>query len=838
MSKLISKSDQIWAVHKFGGTSVGNAERYQNVAKIIHEMGDLAPRAIVVSAMKGVTDALIELVDSARKRDEGYLSKLEALKNRHLEAIHALLTQDSANKTTLLDRLTQDFKDIQEILRGIWLTKTASERNIELISGYGEVWSAQFLDALLRSQGHPSRWLDAREVLIVEPLEQSVIVNWEVSAKKLQDWLERNPSSILIITGFVASTLDGVATTLKRNGSDFSGSIFGALLQANEITIWTDVDGVLSADPRLVPEAVVLDELSYDEMAELAYFGAKVVHPATVEPAIGRNIPIWIRNTFNPRFKGTKIHSSAKSDHLAKGFSIVENIALINVEGTGMVGVPGIAERLFGGLRSASVSVVMISQASSEHSICFGIYESQADQAKKAVEKQFYAELQQGLIRRVEVTRDSAIIAVVGDNMVRHPGVSGRFFDALGKAGINIRAIAQGSSERNISAVIPREDAKRALRSVHSAFFLSKHTLSVGIIGTGLIGKTLLKQLKDQAQFMKQERGIELRIRGLMNSRKMLLQDFDTESLTQALEDLNTRGEACDFERFERHVRSDHLPHSVLIDATASSEIPSRYPEWLKKGIHIITPNKKANTADYAKYRELKELARKAQRHFLYSTNVGAGLPIIQTLRDLHRTGDRILRIEGVFSGTLSFIFNSFNGDSNFSDIVKEARNRGYTEPDPRDDLSGMDVARKLVILAREIQLPLELSDVRVESLVPNELRGDNTETYLQNLSSQDASMKKLLDTARKQDSVIRYVGMIEPSGSCGELVAKVGLQFYPLSHPFARISGSDNIVVFKTQRYDSQPLIIQGPGAGPEVTAAGVFADLLRLSSYLGAPS
>lgn len=835
------KKNQVWTVHKFGGTSVGNAERYKNVAKIVTDLGDQAPRAIVVSAMKGVTDALIDLVECARKHDDSYLTRLNTIKNRHIEAVHQMLTDQTLNQN-FLKRLDQDFNDIQEILRGIWLTKTASERNVEWVSGHGEVWSAQLLNALLQNQGYASDWLDAREVLVVEPLEQSVVVNWEVSTSRMKEWLAQHSSRLVIVTGFVASTIEGVATTLKRNGSDFSGSIFGALLEADEITIWTDVDGVLSADPRLVPEAVILDEVSYSEMAELAYFGAKVVHPATVEPAIGKNIPIWIRNTFNPKFRGTKIHSSAKSDRLAKGFSVIENIALINVEGTGMVGVPGIAERLFGGLRSAGVSVVMISQASSEHSICFGIYESQAELARKSVEKQFYAELQQGLIQRIEVTTDCAILAVVGDNMVQHPGISGRFFDALGKAGINIRAIAQGSSERNISAVIPRKDSTRALRSVHSAFFLSTHTLSVGIIGNGLIGKTLIRQLQDQAQFMKQERGIEVRIRGIMNSRKMLLQEPQANApvgIPESLENnIDQCGEPSDIERFERHVRSDHLPHSVIIDATASSDIPLRYPHWLNMGMHIITPNKKANTADYASYRNLKETVKKSQRHFLYSTNVGAGLPIIQTLRDLHRTGDRIIRVEGVFSGTLSFIFNSFNEKSPFSEIVREARARGYTEPDPRDDLSGMDVARKLVILAREIQLPLELSDVQVESLVPQELQEGKVEDYLKALPSHDSKMKKLLDTARSQNQVIRYVGMLEPSGSCGEVVAKVGLQFYPDAHPFAHISGSDNIVVFKTQRYNTQPLVIQGPGAGPEVTAAGVFADLLKLSAYLGAPS
>jgi aspartokinase/homoserine dehydrogenase 1 len=817
-----------WDVHKFGGTSVGSAERYREVARIVAQMDAAAPRAVVVSAMKGVTDDLIELVELARKRESTYLERLGLLKKRHLDTLEQLLRPE--NRAALAGVIERDFEDIREILRAIWLSRSFSERNIELVSGYGEVWSAQFLNALLREGGMPSAWLDAREVLVVDPQEKSVIVDWGQSSIRLRHWLEKNESKLIVITGFVAATPEGVATTLRRNGSDFSASIFGSLLDAAQITIWTDVDGVLSADPRLVPEAVVLDELSYSEMSELAYFGAKVVHPATVAPAIGKKIPIYIRNTFNPTFPGTKIHESARSKNMVKGFSIVDRIALINVEGTGMVGVPGIAEKLFSSLRSAGVSIIMISQASSEHSICFAIYEAQAELAKKAVDNQFYGEIRQGLIQKVEVTRDCAVLAVVGDNMAHHPGVSGRFFDALGKAGVNIRAIAQGSSERNISAVIESHDAVRALRSVHSAFYLSNHTLSIGLIGTGLIGKAFLRQLHGQLNLMKNERGIDLRIRGVMDSKKMLLSDAGI-SLENWETQMSEEGISRDMTRFEAHVKSEHLPHSVIIDATASSEISELYPRWLELGMHLITPNKKANTSDLESYERIRDKARGNLKHFLYSTNVGAGLPIIQTLRDLHRTGDRIIRIEGVFSGTLSYIFNSFNEECRFSEIVKDARARGYTEPDPRDDLSGMDVARKLVILAREIGLKLELADVKLESLVPTELREGDSDHYLRELPKFDGKMSELIRSVRKNGQILRYVGSLDSNGK-----AKVGLETYPESHAFGRITGSDNIVIFKTARYDSQPLIIQGPGAGPDVTAAGVFADLLRLSSYLGA--
>ncbi|MCM2278862.1 MAG: bifunctional aspartate kinase/homoserine dehydrogenase I [Oligoflexia bacterium] len=818
-----------WVVHKFGGTSVGNAERYRSVSGIIASLGTGLRRGIVVSAMKGVTDGLIRLVEAARLRDPSFSKLLEELRARHVQTIGALLLAGEAREG-LLRRIEADFKELEEVLRGVWLVRSAADRIIELVSGYGEVWSAQILDALLREQGQRSAWLDAREVLVVEPQELSVTVDWEASTLKLEAWLAAHPEELLVITGFVASTREGLATTLKRNGSDFSASIFGALLEAREVVIWTDVDGVLSADPRLVPEAVVLEELSYHEVTELAYFGAKVVHPATMEPAIRRNIPIWIRNSFNPAHPGTKIHAAARSSAPIQGFSAILGMALVNVEGTGMMGVPGVAERLFGALRSAGISVVMISQASSEHSICLAIPEAQADAARKALEQAFYAEIDQGLIQEIGFTRGCGILAAVGDTMARHPGVAGRFFASLGRAGINVRAIAQGSSERNISAVIDSAEATRALRAAHAGFFLSSQTLSVGLVGTGLIGSAFLKQLERQLEWLRRERRIDIRVRAVMNSTKLLVEDRAI-ALGEWKDRLQTQGVAADPARFAAHVRDSHIPHAVIIDATASADIAGRYPEWLDQGIHVITPNKRANAAPLAAYRELHSRARARQRQFLYSTNVGAGLPLLQTLRELHQTGDRILAIEGVLSGTLSYIFNSFTGERPFSEIVREARRLGLTEPDPREDLAGLDVARKLVILGREIGLGLELEDVQVRSLVPEELRAVKTEEFLARLAEHDVERAKELAGYQAQGLVPRYVGRIDSEGR-----AKVELVAFPRSHPFARVQGSDNIVAFRTERYDAQPLVIQGPGAGPEVTAAGVFSDLLRLASSVGA--
>jgi aspartokinase/homoserine dehydrogenase 1 len=800
----------MWTVHKFGGTSLADADRYRAACEIILSQTPRERVAIVVSAMSGVTNALIEAVYLAAAQDESYLQKLQTLENRHLETINAL---ELRNNSALSQTVHSDFNAIKEVLRGVWIKRLASERIVEFVSGHGELWSAQLLHGYLESRDYRSSWLDARKTLVVEPNANTVTVDWQTSKQKLQAHLLE--TDFLVITGYIASMHDGVATTLKRNGSDLSASIFGALLGANSVTIWTDVDGVFSADPRRVPEAEVVPELSYQEAAELAYFGAKVIHPSTMSPAIAHNITVWIKNTFKPEAPGTKISAASPMDMPIKGFAAVEDMVLINVEGTGMIGIPGVAHKVFGALRDVEVSVVMISQASSEHSICFAVPRIHAELAKKTVQETFVVEMQRGEIQTVDMTEGCCIIAMVGDGMIERLGMAGKFFSALGKAGISVRAIAQGSSERNISAVIEQAEATRALRAVHSAFYLSNQTLSIGVIGTGLIGGTLLSQLQTRIEDLKRHRGIDLRVRGVMNSRRMILADRHL-ALERWRDELSESSKAADLESFINHVNADHLPHAVLIDATASAELPAHYESWLAKGINIITPNKKSNAGPFPAYRSLRETARRHQRYFLYETNVGAGLPIIQTLRGLVETGDEIIKIEGVLSGTLSYIFNSLDGRRTFSEVVQEAHSLGLTEPDPREDLSGMDVARKLIILAREMGLEVEMDSVHVESLVGED----------------DQTIAALLSSAREAGEVVRYVGTID---SNGELSAQ--MRRYPVDHPFARLSGSDNIVSFQTARYNTQPMIVRGPGAGPEVTAAGVFADLLRLASFLGAP-
>jgi aspartokinase/homoserine dehydrogenase 1 len=828
---MANKMTSKWIVHKFGGTSVANAERYRAAAEIVlaRRAGERA--AVVVSAMSGVTNDLIRSVELAAAQDESYLAKLQALKSRHFETIDELQL-GAAQIHSLHETIGSDFSAIEEVLRGVWITRLPSERIMEFVSGHGELWSAQILHAYLVARGLSSTWLDARNVLVVEPNGNTIAIDWQLSQQRTNAWQsDHDGADFAVITGYVAATHDGVATTLKRNGSDLSASIFGALLGADSVIIWTDVDGVFSADPRRVTDALVIPELSYQEAAELAYFGAKVIHPNTMSPAIAKSITVWIKNSFKPEAPGTRISASSPSDAPIKGFAAIEDMALINVEGTGMIGIPGVAHKLFGALRAVDVSIVMISQASSEHSICFAVPRAQAQLARRTVEETFFAEIQRGEVQTVDLMESCCIVAMVGDGMIERLGMAGKFFNALGQAGVNIRAIAQGSSERNISAVVQQHDATKALRALHSAFYLSSQTLSIGVIGTGLIGSTFLAQLTARIEELKAQRGIDLRVRGIMNSRRMILHDRQLP-LDRWQDELNASSSESDIEAFVNHIHAAHLPHAVLIDATASAELPQHYEGWLSRGINIITPNKKSNAGPLASYRSLREAARKSQRYFLYETNVGAGLPIIHTLRDLIETGDEIIKIEGVLSGTLSYIFNSLAGARTFSEIVREAHALGFTEPDPREDLSGIDVARKLIILAREMGLDVEMETVQVESLVPEDLRSASVDDYLNTLGSHDHAIAGLLDAARQKSQVLRYVGTIDSDGTMS-----AGLRTYPLDHPFASLTGSDNVVSFQTARYRTQPMIVRGPGAGPEVTAAGVFADLLRLASFLGAP-
>src|SRR6202050_2029217 len=620
-----------WVVHKFGGSSVADADCFARVASLLEALppGRLA---VVLSACRGVTDALLGLISLAEQQDDAFRDAIASLRERHAQIAEKLLAAESAQQyLARFDRACQDF-DVT--LRTGKLTRTAAREVSDLIAGYGELWSTQLFYQYFKERGARAgavQWVDARRVLTVEWGSLGPAVQWPRSRECLRDLVPEDFAGTLIITGFIASKARGVQTTLGRNGSDFSASIFGSLLAAREIHIWTDVDGVLSADPRRVPDARVIDSLSYNEAMELAYFGAKVIHPQTMAPAVKGGIPIWIRNTFAPEKVGTLICAQPTSLLPVKGITSIERVALVNLEGTGMIGVPGTAHRLFGALREEGISVILISQGSSEHSICCAIPQEQAERAAAVVRRAFEREMQEGQIQSVDVDPDLAILAVVGDGMAGTPGIAAKVFAALGATGVNVRAIAQGASERNISTVIDGRSATRALRAVHAGLYLSPHTISVGVIGPGTVGRVLLDQLASQGARLREQFKLDLRVRGVLGRRRMLLSDSGA-ALGDWREQYDASSVAADATRFVEHLRVDYLPHTVLVDCTASDAIAARYADWLAAGIHVVTPNKKASSGDLSYYTRVQEARRAGAAHYLYQATVGAGLPVVTTL--------------------------------------------------------------------------------------------------------------------------------------------------------------------------------------------------------------
>ena len=783
---------------------------------------------VVVSAMGGMTDALINLAVLAERDDDAYLAELDAIGERSASTAKELLK--GGGLVAVLDAWSEDANGVKDVLKAIALVKSAPQRSRDVVAGYGEIWSARLLAAFL-AQETPQRggtWVDAREVITVHETELGPTVLWEESQAKFDSVVSADFSGIAVITGFIATDQDGLPTTLGRNGSDYSASIFAALSSADALSIWTDVDGVMSADPNRVPEAQVIDQLTYNEAMELAYFGAKVIHPQTLSPVVDKDIPVWIRNSRNPEHPGSRIAADAEEIDNIKGITAISGMALVNLEGSGMIGVPGTADRLFSALKDAGVSVTLISQASSEHSICIAVPDEVAVRAQTVISEAFAEELDSGQIQSVDVTQDQSIVAVVGDGMAGTPGIAARFFGTLGRAGINVRAIAQGSSERNISAVVDATEATKALRAAHSGFYLSHKTMSIGVIGPGIVGAALLRQIEKQSDQLAEEFNLDLRVRAIARSKKMLLGERRID-LASWQDEFEAGGVETDFDAFEAHVNPDHLPHAVIIDCTASEAVAKRYAGWLSRGIHVITPNKKAFSSEYDYYKGLQAAADEGSSHYFYETTVGAALPIISTLCDLIYTGDHVRSIRGIFSGTLAYLFNVYDGSRPFSEIVRAAKENGFTEPDPRDDLSGMDVARKLTILARELGLDIGIGDFPVRSLVPEALQDCSVDEFLERLPEYDDEMLALYRKAADAGEQLRYVATLDAEGN-----AAVGLEGVDDSHPFCNINLTDNIVQFESDRYSENPLVVQGPGAGPEVTAGGVFSDLLRLANYL----
>ncbi|MEM1283263.1 MAG: bifunctional aspartate kinase/homoserine dehydrogenase I [Chlamydiota bacterium] len=812
-------------VLKFGGSSVADAERIESLSKIIineHERN--AQIAVVVSALKGVTDTLINMGTTASTGSDVYLSDLETLHDRHNKVAKKLISQKDL--FDLLTIIESYFNDLSDTLHGVRLVKELSDRTLDLIMSYGEQLSATIIAAFLRLKLPDIEYLDARKIIVTNRAFGSASIDEEVTYQKIRNYFNEQ-NKLPVITGFIAATSAQETTTLGRGGSDFTASIVGAAMNADAIEIWTDVDGVMTADPRKVPKAFAVPQMSYQELMEMSHFGAEVVYPPTIAPAMRYKIPIWIKNTFRPNVDGTKVtvEVNNQKNMLVRGISSVDNVSLLRLEGNGMIGIPGVASRLFGALARNQISVMIITQASSEHSICFGILPEYYKLARDVVDQEFSLERSAGLIDPVVVDNDVSMIAVVGENMSEMPGVSGRFFGALGRNGVNVIAIAQGSSEFNITCLINKKDESKALNVIHDEFFLSNvATINLFLIGTGLIGQALIKQIKLQVEYLRNDFNLEVKVCGLAD-RKTMLFDSDGIDLSCWREGLSNSTQSMEVNEFIRQMNEANLGRSIFVDCTASDLVASKYAEVINSSISVVTPNKRANSSSYQEYKQLNKLARLRGVDFYYETNVGAGLPIISTIHDLLLSGDKIHRIEAVLSGTLSYIFNEFQQGIPFHTIVQKAQKLGYTEPDPREDLNGMDVARKILILARECGHALELEDVTVEALLPQAVfDAESIDQFFSLLGEHSKGLNDRRDQVVKQGKALRYIA------SFVDGVASIKLEDVDALHPFYSLSGSDNIVAIYSSRYNDQPLVIKGAGAGADVTAGGVFADVIKI--------
>ncbi|MDF2434385.1 MAG: bifunctional aspartokinase / homoserine dehydrogenase 1 [Mucilaginibacter sp.] len=811
---------------KFGGTSVGSVQSIQTLLNILKDEVKSEDKPVVVlSAMSGVTNLLISIAEGAANGND-FTEALTQLEKRHFDIVKSLL--DIQNQNPAFTRLKIYFNQLEELLQGILTLRELTPKTKDMVLSFGERCSTLMVCKIAAQHFPESFCVDAAELIKTDSSFGQAKVNMNLTELLIRSFQQEHKDKLLFVTGFIAANEAGQVTTLGRGGSDYTAAILGSALNAKEIQIWTDVNGMMTADPRMVKKAFSLPELTYTEAMELSYFGAKVIYPPTMIPAFLKKIPIVIKNTFEPDFEGTVIRHDCKPSNLPiKGISSINNISILNLEGSGMVGKSGFSGRLFSLLAREQINVILITQSSSEHSITFAVQPGDTEKARLLIEQEFELELIAKKLEHVVIEQNLAIIAIVGENMKQTPGVSGKLFHALGRNGVNVRAIAQGSSEYNISVIISGHDLAKALNAVHDGFFVQlTKTLHAFCLGTGNIGQTLFKQLNAHSAYLHEHNGIQVKIAGISNTRKMIF-NTDGISLDSWQDELQASHETANLAEFVARMKAMNLPNCVFIDNTASPKPVEVYEEVFKSNISVITCNKIGNSASYQQYKTFHDAAHQHGVDFFYETNVGAGLPIIRTLKDLMNSGDRIAKIEAILSGTISFIFNNFKGDANFHDVVKMAQEKGYTEPDPRDDLSGKDFMRKMLILARDAGYEMEAEDVQIESMLPKACFDAQTvDDFYAALRAEDAFFSNLKTQAEKDKKVLRYIGKLEDGK------AAITLQMVDESHPFFTLSGSDNIISFTTDRYKERPLVVKGPGAGAEVTAAGVFADLINVGA------
>jgi len=808
-------------VLKFGGTSVGTAEAILRVIDIVSEKISKEPVIIVVSAFGGTTDALLQCGSLAAGGNELYKEHVGHITSRHLDAVRQLIPVQQ--QSSMLSAVKKLCNEVEDLCNGIFLLGETTARTKDKLVSYGELISSLVITAAFQAKSVPATWWDSRKLIRTNGEFGNATVDFALTNEQFSLELQSLSTPLVVMPGFIASDTEGITTTLGRGGSDYTAAIAAAAVKASSLEIWTDVSGMMTADPRWVLNARVIPAISYQEAMELSHFGAKVIYPPTIQPVMNLHIPVWIKNTFAPGDAGTVIQiESYRNGNPVRGISSISNLALLSLEGSGMVGVPGFSRRLFEALAAHQINVILITQGSSEHSICVGVDATAADKAKMAVDAAFAPEISLRKVEPLIVEKDLSIVALVGEQMKSHPGISGKMFGSLGRNGVNVRAIAQGSSERNISAVIATRDVRKAINLLHEEFFEKTYKqINLFITGVGNVGGRLLQQLAQQQQFLLQHMMLQLRVVGLANSKRYLINEEGIDLLSwKAAMDHGVEGNITSF---TDDIIQRNLRNTVFVDVTASEEVARAYPKLLEKSIAVVACNKIACSSPYSYYRELKNKSHEFNTSFLFETNVGAGLPVIGTLNDLLKSGDRIHSIEAVLSGTLNFVFNNYDGSRPFAEVVRQAQDEGYTEPDPRLDLSGVDVMRKIMILARETGEHLEMESISNNSFLPASCMNGSVDDFYNEMLKQEAHFRSIFDAAAANGCKLKFVA------TYNEGKASVGLQQIAPGHDLYHLYGKDNIVLFKTDRYPLQPLVIKGAGAGADVTASGVFADILR---------